>query len=231
MKIKPILFSTPMVQAILNGTKTQTRRLKGLDSFNNNPDCYRYDGQSNYDDQPPFYRHYLELLHLDGTPTEQYTFVDCEVKKGDILWVRETFEKVKIQNNSVSSTNWLSIYKYNYKADGNESFIKWKPSIFMPKQACRIWLKVTNVRVERLLDISESDAIAEGINYHFSGMFQENRFKDYLDPKSDYRTAYSSFQSLWESINGLDSWNTNPWVWVYDFERCEMPKDFLNELT
>lgn len=220
MIIKPILFSTEMVQAILNGTKKQTRRIKGLDKYNVNPNWWRYYGQSIYDDQASCYYHYMEVLDIQGEPKEMYDKVKSTVKRGDVFWVRETFEKVKVQNAPVNSTDWLSINKYKYKADTSESFVKWKPSIFMPKEACRIWLKVTNVRCERLHGISEYDARKEGVEHLMP------YFKDYLNRKEYLQNAYASFRSLWESINGLESWKSNPWVWVYEFERCEMPKNF-----
>ena len=84
---------------------------------------------------------------------------------------------------------------------------KWKPSIFMPREACRIFLKVTNVRVERLQDISDHDVIAEGI----------------VMEKTPFIEPCNAFASLWESINGIGSWALNPWVWVYEFKQIEKP--------
>jgi hypothetical protein len=100
---------------------------------------------------------------------------------------------------------------------------KWKPSLFMPKAACRLWLKVTNVRVERLKDISEEDAIAEGVFDAFRGEdIAGNAYKNYLDKKGGWDSvadnAIHSYMTLWEKLNGLDSWDLNPFVWVYDFE-------------
>lgn len=88
-----------------------------------------------------------------------------------------------------------------------------KPSIFMPREACRLFLKVTDVRAERLQDITEQDAIAEGISLHKYG------YRDYLDWDSHHTDPKESFRSLWISINGKDSWDQNPWVWVYQFEK------------
>lgn len=222
MKTRPILFSTPMVQAILNGTKTQTRRIKGLEKHNVHPNWWRYDGQAVYDDQVPCYNHYMELLDLDGTPREMYDKIKCTVKRGDIFWVRETFYK--------TTSKYLNGLYY-YKASIDEGWdLKWKPSIFMPKDACRIWLKVTNVRVERLKDISENDAIAEGIKKLGQNGFNNTIYKNYPSSGSfenGLENPKDSFFSLWESINGIEPLNANPWVWVYEFERCEMPKDFL----
>jgi len=255
MKTKPILFSTPVVQAILNGTKTQTRRTQGLEKFNTNPDWYRYDGPL-LDDHfnTPTYTHYFEALGIQGDPLEQYIGVESKVKPGDILWVRETFAHTEQLN--LHQTDYG--FQYVYKAD-NQPWIdyegwKWKPSIFMPKEACRLFLKVTDVKVERLQDISESDAIAEGIESFYNKLFKQTRYRDYYDgkrrhrdfdmypetaksvgfshyggnPWPDWKDPISSFCSLWQSINGKQSWEANPWVWVYKFEQCEMPKTFLS---
>ena len=108
----------------------------------------------------------------------------------------------------------------------------WKPSIFMPKEAARIFLKVTNVRVEKLQDISEEDAIAEGIAVSSKvGSDGHYYYKDYNDttdwPEVGWMHASTSFQTLWQSINAKKyPWESNPWVWVYDFERIEKPKNF-----
>lgn len=141
-------------------------------------------------------------------------YVKCTYgQPGDVLWVRET-----------------SLYDddagiYKYAADFSKSDVEylkgsWKPSIHMPKEAARIWLEVVSVKVERLHDISEQDAIAEGIepvaegwkNYYKASKFGTNFC---------WPTPYHSFQSLWETINGLESWELNPWVWVVEFKRIE----------
>ncbi len=85
----------------------------------------------------------------------------------------------------------------------------------MPKEACRLHLRIVDVRAERLQVISATDAIAEGI------FCKEGRFKDYLDPKQHYLTAYSSFRSLWNSIHGAGAWDWNPWIWVVKFKKLE----------
>lgn len=221
MKSRPILYKTEMVQAIYEGRKNLTRRTKKLEKVNVNPDWFRYDGTANFGDQVPSNRHYFELLDLEGNPREKYIHIDCPYGKiGDILWVRETFYISKYDDIKQECP-------YIYKAsvfDADKLDLKWKPSIYMPQKACRLFLKITDIRCERLMDISEEDAKAEGVDFQFAEMFQEDRFKDYLDFNSDYRTAYSSFQSLWESINGVESFNANPWVWVIQFEKTEKPE-------
>ena len=139
--MKPIIFSTPMVQAILDGKKTQTRRVIKID------------------DAPENWK--ISIAGTSIVRTEPYDVKLPRYAAGDILWVRET---------------WADVFgKYEYRADYSESentyrvkrygttIAKWRPSIHMPREAARIFLRVTNVRVERLLDISEADAIAEGI--------------------------------------------------------------------
>ena len=215
---KPILFSTEMVQAILEGRKTQTRRLHGLDEIKKNPNDWTFYYFSK-DDKRTF-AHFRKqednkIKSIFGTSPYQI---------GDILWVRESFAKPPIYAFGV---------KYIYKAGFNESICGWKPSIHMPKEAARIFLEVTNVRVERLQDISEDDAIAEGIdkkgdlyfNYFESKLLGKGLPKEYF-----YKEIPKvSFMSLWSKINGIDSWKANPWVWVYEFKVVEKPKDFIYE--
>src|SRR5690606_17756762 len=139
--------------------------------------------------------------------------------KGDVFWVRETWKK------SPQKCTWQ---EYSYKANYPNVLSElgsWRPSIHMPKEACRIFLEVTNVRVERLRDISESDAIAEGIEVINNEKFGRV-FKHYFMGNQEhyFKVPELSFQSLWQSINGKNSWEANPWVWVYDFKRVEKPE-------
>lgn len=235
MKILPILFSTEMVRAILDGKKTQTRRTKGLESKNEFPDAWSRKGNplqtinrfwdSTKENNP----NPLSLsfgFRVRGYPNETITYMKSNVKPGDIFWVRETFYKT-----SAPELNGAYYYKASIEEGWN---FKWKPSIFMPKDACRIFLEVTDVRVERLQDISEEDAIAEGV------LFDKDfdSYNCYLCNKKGHKAgneicedgffdnAHESFRSLWKSINGEESWNHNPWVWVYEFKRVEKPKNF-----
>lgn len=191
-KERPILFSAPMVRAILDGRKTQTRRIVKPQP---NEFIDRLHGGSLKKRFP------YKLEDDDGNPCgigfqdDNGNYWTCPYgQPGDVLWVRET---------------WIAPYVKTeiarYKADEPEGCLprKWKPSIFMPRWASRISLRVTSVRVERLNDISQTDAIAEGVSGVNTG---------------DFVTAYSE---LWESINGTDSWQANPWVWVIEFERVK----------
>jgi hypothetical protein len=198
MKFRPILFSTAMVQANHAGRKNQTRRAKGLEYINGLPNEYRQDGISN--DNPAEY--WFERLEEDDYPTEIYTPVLCPYGQvGDVLWVREGFA--------------VERWGYEYKADHPELKGGFKPSIHMPAAACRSWCIITGIEVQRLQDISEEDAIGEGIEVDEIGWYRL-----YLVGKGVGVTnnAKPSFQSLWQCINGLESWLDNPWVWVVRYE-------------
>lgn len=216
MNTKPILFSTEMVQAILEGRKTQTRRI--VKNKYCNTDLVKannilYERQN---DIPAPYK------SEDGKTIRRIRIhEECipQYQKGDILYVRETWAE-NILND-----------KFIYKADeqqGDEIIRgKWKPSIHMPKKAARIFLEVTDVRCERLQDISEEDAIAEGIEH--IGPFGEYKGSPHPDVKGIYRAygqANRAFQDIWSDIFGKQSWDDNPFVWVYEFKRIEKPKEF-----
>lgn len=133
--------------------------------------------------------------------------VKCPYKIGDMIWVKETW-------------NILYDLKYVYKAQQKpeHQYLKWKPSLFMPKKAARIWLRITDVYPEQLHDISEDDAIAEGIEK--VGNF-DWRYYNLDGVNATINKPVLSFQSLWESINGPDSWEENPWVWVVKFKKID----------
>jgi hypothetical protein len=212
----PMLFSTPMVEAIdIHKTKTETRRTQGLEKINETPYLFRYDG---FEKELGY--HYFERLNNDKKPLEKYEPIKSKVNVGDIIWVRETFCPITQKDNSI---------KYHYKAS-NWAILEalkvfWKPSLFMPKEACRLFLKVVSVHAERLQDIDEQGAINEGI---------ERLKPDGLLSYRSYAVKYDacvfpivSYQTLWQKINGFNSWNKNPFVWVYKFEVVERPHDFL----
>ena len=208
MAIKPILFSTPMVQAILEGRKTQTRRII-----------------TKVDQMIPFSDKSFSYLSIDGCfviDNGNGKFMDGLKPKfniDDVLWVRETWQNSEYTLNG-----------FTYKANAHpEKTGKWKPSIFMPKEAARIFLKVNGVRVERLHEISEPDAISEGIEKMsgWKNRLVENLYTNYMKDGRGPQTPRLSFFSLWESINGKESLASNPWVWVYDFCKVERPSDFI----
>ena len=213
---KPILFNTEMVQAILDGRKTVTRRIVGednrgtWDAVNN---CRNHE----YGATVPCYLD-REISVDDYSPNIIYPKHDV----GDYLYVRETF---KLEGMTTSYDNDGTIIHqeiyYAYKADGFGHQGKWTPSIHMPKSAARILLKVTDVRVKRLQDINgdglEKEGIKTGIT-HFKSMF--NNFGN----AERFEVAQGKFSLIWDSTvkkQDLDKygWSANPFVWVYEFER------------
>jgi hypothetical protein len=204
----PILFNPnpDMVKALLNGSKTQTRRVVKPQPLNelHNDSLFPRSIDS-------------KLKNWNGETIEgQSREWKCPYGKvGDVLWVRETFRLTDFLHPSDEN------YGYIYKASENgknwqesDPNWKWQPSIFMPYEACRIKLEITNIRVERLHDISESDAIAEGIEY------SDRFFKDYTcNVKHFFDEPKKSYLSLWQKINGKESLDSNPFVWVIEFIR------------
>lgn len=204
MSEKPILFNTEMVRAILDGRKSCTRRVvKKAIPFNESANCWNI----------------LKNGEWSGPVPKCKLIEQCApYQVGDILYVRETWYK--------------GAERYMYRADysdterfyrgGEEIEIKWRPSIHMPKAAARIWLRVTNVKVERLQEITEDGAKSEGA-------IDSRGF--ILSPDNEYNrmhTAREHFAEIWNGTlkkSDLDSygWNANPWVWVIEFERCENP--------
>lgn len=211
--LKPILFKTEMVQAILEGRKTQTRRIIKLrDGFL--PECESISYGIEIDKQGEWQQGKPDKV-MDFSKTFPYwQELKPKYKVGDVLWVRETW------NNSLNSN------EYCYKADTDNPIYldkkwKWKPSLFMPLDACRLFLKVTNVRIERLQDISNQDAINEGIEP--KKIESVTFFKDYGYNNFIHRNPKSSFATLWFEVNGKESWEQNPFVWAIEFERCQIP--------
>lgn len=207
IKERPILFSGAMVRALLAGTKTQTRQIMQSQPITkpSEParkfDWYALGGFGWWAGQEDFLKEMAMGHHCPyGRP-------------GDRLWVRETHAI-----NPFFDGNHELAPQYLYQADGLAENHKglWKPSIFMPRAASRLLLEITAVRCERLQDISEADAIAEGISGNWAGYYHYR-----LKMNLDYCSAIKSYTSLWESINGPASWAANPWVWVVEFKRVE----------
>jgi len=233
MKEHPILFQAAMVRAILDGSKTQTRRV-----LKEQPIGDRY---FDWTCSQPLGGFGCEIYYANSEER-----IKCPYGQiGDHLWVRETFQPIFADG----ITDWADVdyktgkgYACVYLAtdeivefENFEGEIKstCKPSIFMPRWASRIQLEITNIRVERLNDCSEADAMAEGIEKNWigdltkgpngfggEGWTPDNGWNHYLhsvDGEEAY-TAIESYQSLWESINGAGSWAANPWVWVVEFK-------------
>lgn len=208
MKEHPILFSGEMVRALLAGTKTQTRRTVKIPRDTGEFVLVEQDDGGWW----PYKSEDGESPNVDNVEIP----LNCPYGvPGDRLWVRESF-----------CPNWSDriIYKADggsAKAAGYQTEPKWKPSIHMPRAASRITLEVTGIRVERLQDISEADAIAEGIEKSPSlarpGGYVWCDYNLPHDPAEWYASPIDSYKSLWESINGPGTWASNPWVWVIGF--------------
>jgi hypothetical protein len=208
--MKAILFSGPMVRAILAGNKTMTRRVIKL---------------------PKWATGEIEDDGGDGV------VVVCEntgcmanilppYKAGSILWVRETWRPVNAKHPQSAidyAADWSPAHFKNSRLPTSCNGGKWRPSIFMPFDACRIFLRVKSVRPDRLQDISKEDAIAEG----FAGVpcnhpvwryaCEDCMNTGWLEP------PWVGFMEIWEKLNAKRgyAWETNPWVWVIEFERCD----------
>ena len=227
--MKPILFSTPMVQAILDGRKTMTRRVM--------KDCTQFDIEeaelleNNGYNLTHNYKMSIESVGIFSTKEKLLNWFVAKYSKyqvGDVLWVRETWCKGVLDGDATQYKEYWCIRQPKdskrifYKADCTEEtgycdsdkLVKWKPSIFMPKEACRIFLRVTNVRVERLQDITAHDIFQEGCVPLNSCSLKEC---------SEH--AFNWWINLWNTINGKGAWEANPYVFVYTFQRVEKPKE------
>lgn len=225
MAIKPILFNTEMVRAILDGRKTCTRRI--IKPQPQSRLCYTFAGcNCGTWGYPSKTAHEIwgdEYRYQKGITDEELKRMwNPPYHSDDILYVRETWKK---------APNGYYYYE-DWQKNDIADITKWHPSIHMPKEAARIWLKVTDVRVERLQEITEEQASAEGTNPWDEACYENNGWHPTLsDPDSGGEpNIIDGFHKLWDSTikkNDLDryGWNTNPWVWVIEFEQCEKPKE------
>lgn len=265
-KSRPILFSTLMVEAILAGRKSMTRRvLKAGFDWNG----MEFVKLGYFEDDVPDLLG-TQAFFKDLTEPDKDWLFGCRFpfgRIGDELWVREAWRIVgwdfeestctieykdgakqvcELRDWEDKSFNeeWLQSQIVNmankgilavvdpentttdevfYKWTGKEN--SWKPSIHMPREASRICLEITGIRVERLCDISEADAVAEGIE--ILDFYNKDSYRDYsyVSKYSIHKyltNAIDSFHSLWNSINGAESWRLNPWVWVIEFRKKEV---------
>lgn len=193
-RVLPILFNMEMVRAILDGRKSCTRRI-----IKPQPQGY-----FEVSEEP------LYIYDTDGKQGK----ITPPYQPGDILYVRETWKK---------APNGYYYYE-DWQRGDIADLTKWKPSIHMPKEAARIWLKVTGVRVERLQEITVDGCHREGINIETSAVTDGET----LNRKHDF--SLEKFETLWDSTvkkSDIDryGWDVNPWVWVIEFERCEKPEE------
>ena len=229
MAIKPILFNTEMVRAILAGRKSCTRRICKDANEYTVPDMDFY----NADRRTYAVHNFADKEQMEQLSTAERT---CPICPGDILYVRETvWQKIGyyLDIDGETKPSWYNEFKYvasdeKPETGWNYSWAK-RPSIHMPKEAARIWLKVTDVRVERLREITPKDSENEGVgNLFYEDIgYSEKNYGTEVDP--EYGIAKEQFAWLWESTikkSDIDryGWGANPWVWVIEFERCEKPE-------
>ena len=221
IKERPILFSAPMVRAILSGQKTVTRRVMKVQPVLNGGfwEVYGAGWGKGITSVPVMPGHSLSS--------------NCPYGRiGERLWVREAWQ-ADAQVNAIAPRELSHGEPIRYPADGASqqtgcSMItpgKTRPSIHMPRWVSRILLEITDVRVERLQDgegetVFESRYVAEGINriHHGDGDYAFHPFKEEPGP-GNWTDPFDAWRELWVSINGADNWNANPWVWVVEFKR------------
>lgn len=217
MKERPILFSGPMVRALLAGTKTQTRRIMARQKQHDFTDYTLFGQRGHPDDEAERRGGWAEpwkaIEHAPDWPDgkEDQCFCPYARQRGDQLWVRETFDK-----RAMSTQHLDHAYKATAAPLGRFGE-RWTPSIHMPRWASRIQLEVTEVRVQRLKDINADDAMAEGIVRLPDGGYAADHDGRHYHAAS----AWHSYASLWNAINGAGSWDLNPWVWAVSFSRIK----------
>ena len=227
MAIKPILFNTEMIRAILDGRKTVTRRL--VKPQPKSKLCYTFAGSDcgtwGYPSKTA-HESWGEEYRLPDNITKEdfWKRWNPPYHTDDVLYVRETWSPIYPDKESNEVCGYIykedSLEEYDNRYPDGEDYQwggKWRPSIHMPKEAARIWLKVTDVRVERLQEITEEQIGREGVEVEYPHVLngEEKRY---------------AFSTLWNSTvkkSDLDryGWNANPWVWVIEFERCEKPEE------
>ena len=222
MAIKPILFNTEMIRAILDGRKTVTRRLvKPQQLIGILPDkCNNGTPEEFLKEKKYMFKPYCDMTDEELIKTAY----NPPYQPGDILYVRETWSPIYPDKESNEVCGYIykkdSLEEYDNRYPDGEDYQwggKWRPSIHMPKEAARIWLKVTDVRVERLQEIAIDGIRNEGL----SSMAVH---------AGDMEIAMEEWKNLWNSTikkSDLDryGWDANPWVWIIEFERCEKPEE------
>ncbi|CAM8502773.1 hypothetical protein KVG90_21635 [Klebsiella pneumoniae] len=226
MRERPIIFNADMVRAVLDGRKTQTRRmltphhLKMIDAAASSGECHPLESGRQHANSQSYYREWCPFGAVD-----------------DRLWVRETFCPVNDDGEKWIDYRATPRFEQSHPAGWDcepkdPEALKWRPSIHMPCWASRITLEITGVRVERLQDISEVDAKAEGLAEITK---DGSLFKFGIPDRDGYpgtddrgwpwheweRSPIGAYSKLWQSIYSADSWQANPWVWVIEFKRVE----------
>ncbi len=206
-RVKPILFNTEMVKAILDGRKTVTRRV-----------IKPHYKDNDYGWRIVRYKHNDEIAYVEYYDEWELSTrrMDPPYQPDDILYVRETWAQVSDWCSIDTKSGLPDFYIYKAYWPDDRELPKWRPSIHMPKEAARIWLKVTGVGVERLQDITMKELQREGLL------------------KRGYISQYFEFKTLWDSTikkSDIDryGWEANPWVWVIELEQCEKPESEVSE--
>lgn len=224
MKERPILFSDPMVRAIIERRKTMTRRI-----VKPQPTL----GRSQTGPQWVHETKYCTTILNDTSGPWSLLANECpHGQPGDRLWVRETFRIVDfdLKNGDwdgrveYRADNTMSLQRFHLP-NGEDTRTGWRPSIHMPRWASRITLEIESVRVERLQELTEVDAISEGVESiralpSMRGQARGRSYRDY-DMGIGFHQARQSFRSLWNAVHGPESWALNPWVWVIRFNLVE----------
>lgn len=239
MRERPILFSGEMVRAILNGTKTQTRRVislrHGLEFFGGRGDEDDPTQWGYFFDGPEHHGYCVIARGFNQRFNNGLVSMACPFGEvGDRLWVRETWQllehmgytfdddavvwRATAPNNEVDLPNFNS----NTLEVRRLEVLRWRPSMHMPRWASRITLEITNVRVERLNDISEDDARAEGVGREFAHDDREHTEGERLSGYHPIMSHGIAFARLWNCLYAKSApWDSNPWVWVVEFKRVE----------
>lgn len=224
----PILFNSAMVLAIIADNKTCTRRLNKL-VVNLRPDDYKL---LDLTVKTIKNKSSLTAIFFDNEKEQAITIVCPYGEIGSYLWVRETWRE-SLTEDGHECFGFLADRKYScgksMPAD-SATALKWKPSIHMPRRACRLILEIIDIRLQRLTDIDAASAKAEGINV----CSENSKWQNYMPNRNTNNwldNPIDSFASLWSSINGASSWSNNPWVWVIDFKKvatvCLDKKEFV----
>lgn len=211
VRTKPILFSAPMVRALLEGRKTQTRRVI--------KEAARMIHQEKWEVRA----HAGEFGHYQVGAEQPSAILKPKYSPGDLLWVRETWSHTGTGVWKIADIYQALDGNVVYRADSDNPGIGYFSSIHMPRWASRLTLRVTDVRAQRLQDISEEDAIQEGAGQYTSQSPIQRAFNP--EWKGSYKRG---FQVVWDNINGTESWDANPWVWVYSFEVIKKNVDEVN---
>ena len=225
MKEHPLLMKGPLVRATLEGRKTQTRRpLRNQPSIGY--DLVRVCGP------------WAEFEN-DAHPLAKYSAKSPLGETGDRLWVRETWAWPGEEEFIYRADQWAEDMVAKWEQDPNYPQVKWSPSIHMPRRVCRLVLPLVSVRVERVQDITEEDAIAEGVPHNSDRPIDKSWCAACLghgivesfalgtasiDDCSECNTAKKLFRNIWGSIYGEESWDANPWVWVAEWKEIEVSR-------